>query len=122
MFFLLFDEDTAGVRPEVLAEPRPQERVQRHVVEHITDLERVAPVVQILDALVPQTVEQLPDVLQFFDTLTTDPEQVVEVPKIFPKDVPMRAVFRDPAAGRTAGGSADDRILFLVAAPYGAER
>ena len=51
---------------------------------------------QILDAPVPQTVEQLPDVLQFLDTLTTDPEQVIEVPKIFPEDVPMRAVLRDP--------------------------
>ena len=90
VFFELFDEDTAGVRPEVLAEPLPQERVQRHVVEHITD-----PMVQILDAPVPQTVEQ-PDVLQFFDTLTTDSEQVMEVPKIFPEDVLMRAVLRDP--------------------------
>ena len=27
VFFELFDEDTAGVRPGVLAEPRPQERV-----------------------------------------------------------------------------------------------
>ena len=43
----------------------------------------------------PQTVEQLPDVLQFFDTLTTDPEQVIEMPKILPEDVPMRAVLRD---------------------------
>ena len=31
VFFELFDEDTAGLRPEVLAEPRPQERVQWHV-------------------------------------------------------------------------------------------
>ena len=114
VFFELFDEDTAGVRPKVLAEPRPQERVQRHVVERITDLVRVAPTVQILDAPVPQMVEQLPDVVQFFDTLTTEPEQVIEVPKIFPEDVPMRAVLR--------GGSADDRILFLVAATNGAER
>ena len=52
--------------------------------------------VQILDAPVPQTVAQLPDVLQFFGTLTTDPEQVIEVPKILPEDVPTRAVLRDP--------------------------
>ena len=91
VFFKLFDEDTAGVRPEVLAEFWPQERVQRHVVEHITDLVRVPPMVQILDAPVPKTVEQLPDVLHFFDTLTTDPEQVIEV-----LNVPMRAVLRDP--------------------------
>ena len=47
-------------------------------VEHITDLVRVAPMVQILDAPVPQTVDQVPEVLQFFDTLTTDPEHVIE--------------------------------------------
>ena len=92
----LFDEDTAGLRPGVLAEPRPQERVQRHTMEHIVDFVCCAPMVQILDAPVPQTVEQLPDVLQFFGTLTTDPEQVIEVPKILPEDVPMRAVLRDP--------------------------
>ena len=57
---------------------------------------RVAPMVQIIDAPVPLTVEQLPDVLQFFDTLTTDPEQVIEVTKIFPEGVPVRAVLRDP--------------------------
>ena len=96
VFFELFDEDTAGVRPKVLAEPRPQERVQRHTMEHIVDFVCCAPMVQILDALVPQTVEQLPDVLQFFGTLTTDPEQVIDVPKILPEDVPMRAVLRDP--------------------------
>ena len=41
-------------------------------------------------------VRTVPDVRQSFDTLTTDPEQVIEVPKIFPEDVPMRAVLRDP--------------------------
>ena len=95
VFFELFDEDTAGVRPGVLAEPRPQERVQRHTVEHIVDFVRFAPMVQILDAPVPQMMEQLPDILHFFGTLTTDPEQVIEVPN-FPEDVPMRAVLRDP--------------------------
>ena len=89
------EEDTAGLRPWVLAEPRPQERVQRHTMEHIVDYVCCAPMVQILDAPLPQTVEQLSDVLQFFGTLTTDPEQVIEVPKIFPEDVPMRAVLRD---------------------------
>ena len=82
VFFELFDEDTAGLRPGVLAVPR------------IADLVRVAPMVQILDALVPQTVEQLPDVLQFFDTLTTDPEQVIEVPKIFPSPCALFCVTR----------------------------
>ena len=84
MFFELFDEDTAGVRPRVLAESRPQEHVQRHTTEHIVDFVCCAPMVQILDAPVPQTVEQLPDVLRFFDRLSTVPEQVIEVPKILP--------------------------------------
>ena len=63
-------------------------------MEHITDLVRVAPMVQILDAPVPQTVEQLQDVLQFFDRLSSVPEPVFEVPKIYTEDVPMRAVLR----------------------------
>ena len=120
--FELFDEDTAWVRPGVLAEPRPQGRVQRHTMEHIVDFVCCSPMVQILDAPVPQTLEPLPDVLRFLDRLIPVPEQVIEVPKIFPDDAPMRAVLRDPAAGRTAGGSAEDRILFLAAATVGAER
>ena len=95
VFLELFDEDPAAVRPEVLPEPRPQERVQRHTMEHIVDFVCCSPMVQILDAPVPQTVEQLPDVLQFFDTLVPDPEQVIEVPKILPEDVPFRPVLRD---------------------------
>ena len=65
-------------------------------MEHIVDFVCCAPLVKILDAPVPQTLVQLPDVLQFFGTLMTDSEQVIEVPKIFPEDVPMRAVLRDP--------------------------
>ena len=94
VFFELFDEDTAGLRPGVPCEPRPQERVQRHTMEHIVDYVCSAPTVQILDAPVPQMVEQLPDVLRFFDRLMTVPEQVIEVPKIISEDVPMRAVLR----------------------------
>ena len=96
VFFELFDEDTVVVRPGVLAEPRPQERVQRHTMEHIVDFDCCAPMAQILDAPLPQMVEQLPDVLRFFDRLTTVPEQVIEVPKILPEDVPFRAVLCDP--------------------------
>ena len=73
---------------------RPQERVQRHTMEHIVDFVCFPPTVQILDAPVPQTVKQLPDVLQFFDRLSTVPEPVIEVPKISTEDVPMRAVLR----------------------------
>ena len=94
VFFELFDEDTAGLRPGVLAEPRPQERVQRHTMEHIVDYVCCAPLVQTLDAPVPQTVEQLHDALQFFDRLSIVPEPVIEVPKIYTEDVPMRAALR----------------------------
>ena len=32
--------------------------------------------------------------LRFFQALSPDPEQVIEVPKILPLDVPMRAALR----------------------------
>ena len=83
-FFRLFDEEDAerGLRPACLAEPRgPQERVQLRTVEHIAD---VVPMVQILDAPVPQVgelgVDQLVEALRHLDLLI--PEQVIEVPKI----------------------------------------
>ena len=86
----------ARLRPGVLAELRPQERVLRHTVEHITELVRVAPMVQILDDLAPQMVELLHDITRFFDTLLLVPEQVIEVPKILLYDVPMRTTVRVP--------------------------
>ena len=98
VLFSLYEEPGGG-RPEAFVEPRPQERVQRHTVEHITDLVRVAPMVQILDAPVPQTGEQLPDILSFFGALMPDTEQVIEVPKILLDDVPMRAAERDTQLG-----------------------
>ena len=66
--------------------PLPQGWVLRHVVGHLS--------VPALDVLVPQMVVQLPDIEQFFRVLSPDPEQVIEVPKILPFDVPMRAAFR----------------------------
>ena len=96
VLFELFDEDTAGMRPGVLAEPRPQKRDQPRTVEQIVDYVCCAPLVQTLDAPVPQTVEQLPDVLRFLDRFATVPEQVIAVPKIYTEDVPVRAVLRDP--------------------------
>ena len=89
VFFELFDEDTAGVRPGVLAEPRPQERVQRHTLEHIVDLVRGAPMVRIIDAPVSQMVEQLPNIVHFFLTrwpvgaeqvFNCEARQVLDVP------------------------------------------
>ena len=52
--FQLFKEEPGGLRSEAFVELRPQERVQRHDVQHLTDLVRVAPMVQILDAPVAQ--------------------------------------------------------------------
>ena len=58
----------------------PQGRVLRQVVGHFS--------VPALDVPVPQMV------VQFFRVLSPDPEQVIEVPKILPFDVPMRAALR----------------------------
>ena len=41
--FKLFEEEPGGVRPEAFAEPRPQERVQRHIVGQLADF---APIVR----------------------------------------------------------------------------
>ena len=47
-----------------------------------------------LDVPVPQMVDQLLDIEQFFRAFSPDPEQVIEVPKFLPLDVPMRAALR----------------------------
>ena len=57
-----------------------------HVVGHLP--------VPSLDVPVPQMVDHLPDIEHFFAALSPDPEQVIEVPKILPLDVPMRAALR----------------------------
>ena len=49
-----------------------------------------------LDVLLPQMVDQLLDNEQFFRALSPEPEQVIEVPKILPCDVPMRTAVRVP--------------------------
>ena len=80
------------------------------------------PFVQILDIPVPQMVEQLPDVLRFFATLLPVPEQAIEVPKIVLDYVPVRTAVRVTQLAETAGGSADDCLLFFPAAVFGAAR
>ena len=100
----LSDEDEVlarGSRPPCLGEPRgPQERDLLRTVEQIVD---AVPLVPLLDDPVPQMVEQLQDVMRFFDLLLPVPEQVVEVPKILPEDVSLRTVVRDTQLGGTAG-------------------
>ena len=79
-----------GMRPASLAEPEgAQERVKRHTVEQFGEL---APTVQILDAPVPQSGDQL------LETLKNDVvELVIEVPKIILLDyTPLRAVPGEP--------------------------
>ena len=96
VLFSVYDEEPGG-RPASLAEPPPpQERVQRHTMEHIVDFVCFAPMVQILDAPVPQMVEQLPDVLRLFRALSPDPEQGIEMPTFLPEDVSFRTAVREP--------------------------
>ena len=78
--FQLYEEEPGGRRPTGLVEPGgPQERVPRHTMEQFGEL---APMVQILDAPVPQMVDQLEEVFKPFD---------IEVPE---QDIPMRALVR----------------------------
>ena len=78
--FQLFEEEPGGGW---------QSRVQRHTVEQIVD---VALVVQILDAPVPQVVDQLMDLFKASDTAI--PEQV-KCPS-FCKTPPQRTVLSEP--------------------------
>ena len=64
---LSLDVKPGGSRSDRLAGVRPQERVTRHTVEQIIDSARGLPM---LDVLVPPILEQLVDVLQFFDTFS----------------------------------------------------
>ena len=84
----LYDEEPSGSRLPCLVEPLgPQERIQRCTVEQPAEL---APMVQILDAPVPQSVDQLVDAIKHFDISV--PELVIEVPKILCPARPSRAV------------------------------
>ena len=68
-----------------------QERVQRHATEHLADL---APLVQILDALVPQMGGDVTDTLRILDFPIA--EQVIEVPKISCSPCPSRSLVLEP--------------------------
>ena len=91
-YFELSSDDgrpTGRERPAALLEPWPQEKTERH--------DGIAyELVLALDAPVLQTVEQLPNVVQFFATqLPVVAEPVIEVPKILPDDVPVRTAVRE---------------------------
>ena len=94
-YFTLDDEmvPVTGLRPACLVEPRgPQERVSRHTMEQFGEL---APLVQILDAPVPQMVDKLEDVLKIVDLSV--PVQEIEVPKISSLSCPPpRRVLPEP--------------------------
>ena len=70
------------MRPAPLEEGRPQGKLERQGIGY--------EIVQNFDVPVPQMVEQLPNIVQFFAALSLVPEQVIEVPKILPHDVPPR--------------------------------
>ena len=89
----LFEEELSGTRPPPLVEVRPQDRVQQHTLEHAFD---ICPFMQMLDAPVPLTVEQLVDVLQIVDALVLVAEQVIEVPKIILENILSRLSCREP--------------------------
>ena len=76
-----------GMRPAPLLEVLPQVGLQRHTVE-----QRIVhtPYVQILDAPVPQKVEQLVDFFKDLDIKV--PALVIEVPKISQDIIPQRSV------------------------------
>ena len=59
----------------------PPERAQRRTVQQIVD---PVPSLPTLDDPAPQMVEQLPDILLFFDALSPVPEQAIEVPRYCP--------------------------------------
>ena len=94
-YFELSSDDgrpTGGERPAALSEPWPQGKMERH--------DGIAyELVQALDAPVLQTVEQLPNIVQFFAAqLPVVAEPVIEVPKIFLDTTPqlLGDVLRQP--------------------------
>ena len=87
------DEFTAYVarRPLPLVEVQPSGRAQRHIVE---DLAELAPLVQILDLPVPQTVDFVTDILRLLDRPIA--EQVIAVPTVSCSSCPLRSCVPEP--------------------------
>ena len=95
--------ELGGSRPDRLA------CVPRHIAEQIVDS---APVLPLLHAPVPQTVDSVGEVLKILDKLVPDVEQVIDVPMISPEDFRIHFSLLSPGAadGRTVGGSAWVRV------------
>ena len=103
--------ELGGSRPDrFFAVSGPQERVQRHTVEQMADS---APVLPMLDALVPLMVEQPVQVLKFLDISFPDVEQLVEVPKIFSDVIPSRSSVSEPQLAEQLVEVPTDRVYAL---------
>ena len=87
------DEFTAYVarRPLPLVEVQPSVRAQRHIVE---DLGEFAPMVQILDAPVPQMMDHVAEALRLLDRPIA--EQVIAVPTVSCSSCPLRSRVPEP--------------------------
>ena len=98
-------EEPGGSRPAPLSEVAGwQEKVERHFVEHLAEF---APMVQILDALVPQMEDQddVTDAVRRMDLSIG--EQVIEVPKFIVDVISLRSSVREPQIVEQVDGSAD---------------
>ena len=81
-----------GMRPALLVEVQPQGCVERHIVE---DPSVLAPIMQILDAPVPQMVDTALDFFRRLDLPVA--EQVIDVPMISSSSsCPSRAALSEP--------------------------
>ena len=86
------EEEPGGGPPAPLSEVAGrQEKVERHFVEHLAEF---APVVQILDAPVPQMDGDVTDTLRILDFPVA--EQVNDVPKISCSPCPSRSLVPEP--------------------------
>ena len=78
-------------RPSPLVEVRPSVRAQRHAVEGLGEF---APMVQILDAPVPQMVDNVAEALRLLDRPIA--EQVIAVPTVSCSPCPSRSRVPEP--------------------------
>ena len=86
------EEEPGGGLPAPLSEVAGRQgKVERHVVE---DLGELAPLVQIFDLPVPQTVDFVADALRILDRPMA--ERVIEVPKISCSPCPSRSLIPEP--------------------------